>query len=106
MTINDLVELVFGTGLFFISLVGAIIVTNKITQFIIDKVGLQQQLNILSLIVHLCIIVAFVYFIRNLFYKYVKNKNLVNSIFTLTGPIIGLTSLYMSDTLHALVKSI
>jgi hypothetical protein len=41
--------------------------------------------------------------IRSFFYKYIKNKDILNSIFTLTGPIIALSSLYMSDTLHGII---
>jgi len=41
--------------------------------------------------------------IRSVLYKNIRNKDILNSIFTLTGPIIGLSSIYMSDTLHAIV---
>ena len=103
MKIKSLLELVFGTAIFLISLVSCIIVSNKVTHFFLPN-GASNTINLLLLIIHLIIIVAFVMAIRSLFYKYVKNKDVLNSIFTLTGPIIGISSLYMSDTLHALVK--
>ena len=41
--------------------------------------------------------------LRSLFYRYIKNKDILNGIFTLTSPIIGISSLYMNDTLRALL---
>ncbi len=97
-------ELVIATALFFTSLVACIIVTNKFTRFLTSNES--RHINVLVLILHLSLIVACVIAIRTLFFKYIKNKNMLNGIFSLTGPIIGLSSLYMSDTLHALVGSI
>ena len=98
---RDLLELIAGTILFLFSLVGCVIITNKVTNLL--NPSMSRNLNIFFLCVHLIVIVSFVMILRALFYKYIKNKDVLNSIFTLTGPIIGLSSLYMSDTLHALV---
>ena len=102
MKIKDLFELVFGTALFVIILVSCIVVSNKVTRIFLPN-GASRNINLLILIFHLIIIVGFVMAIRSFFYKYIKNNNIINSIFTLTGPIIGISSLYMSDTLKALV---
>ena len=105
MKINSLLELIFGTAIFIIILVSCIVVSNKVTHFFLPN-GASRNINLLLLILHLIIIVAFVMAIRSIFYKYVKNKDVLNSIFTLTGPIIGISSLYMSDTLHAVVRGV
>ena len=101
MKLYDLVELVIGTFIFLISVVICVIISNKITS--IFNSTTSRNINLLLLVLHLIIIVAFVMVIRSFFYKYIKNKDILNSIFTLTGPIIGLSSLYMSDTLHAII---
>ena len=97
---RDLLELIGGTTFFLLSLVGCVIITNKITQVLVPN----ASRNIFLLCIHLIIIVAFVIALRSLFYKYIKNKAVLNSIFTLTGPIIGLSSLYMSESLNALIN--
>ena len=101
MKIYDVLELVLGTTVFLITLVGCVIISNKITYFFIPKT--TKNINIFLLSIHLTVIVAFVMAIRSMFFKYIKNKDVLNSILSLTGPIIGLSSLYMSDTIHALV---
>lgn len=101
MKIYDVVELVLGTTVFLLTLVGCVVVSNKITHFFIPKT--TKNINIFLLSLHLIVIVVFVMAIRSIFFKYIQNKDVLNSIFTLTGPIIGLSSLYMSNTLHALI---
>jgi hypothetical protein len=101
MNIKDLFELVFGTALFFLSLVGCVIISNKITQAFTSNSS--RNINLLLLIIHLIIIVAFIIALRSFFLKYFKNKKVLNGIFSLTGPIVGLSSIYMSDTLHGLI---
>jgi hypothetical protein len=104
MKINDLLELVLGTAVFLISLVASVMVSNKFTHLITPRGGRRTgHINFLLIVVHLSMIVAFVIGIRSLFYKYLKNKEILNAIFCLTGPIIGLSSLYMSDTLKVWV---
>ena len=106
MNINDLFELVIGTIVFLFTLIGSVVVANKIIHLFIPQSSIKgsRNINVLFLSFHLIIIVGLVVLIRSLFYKYMKNKNIVNAIFTLTGPIIGLTSFYMADTLHAFIN--
>jgi hypothetical protein len=101
MKLSYLIELVVGTTVFLFSLMGCVILTNKITHFLVP--GTSKSINPLILSLHLIIIVACVIGIRSLFFKYMKNKDIVYGIFGLTGPIIALSSIYMSDTIHALV---
>jgi len=101
MNIKDVLELVFGTTFFLIILVGCVILANKITQFL--TVNGDRNINLLLLSFHLIMIVVFVIVIRSLFFNNIKNKDILNGIFALTGPIIGLSSIYMGHTLHALI---
>lgn len=101
MKLSYLIELVIGTVLFLFTLIGCVIVSNKITHFFVP--GTSKTINLLLLSFHLIIIVACVIGIRSLFFKYMKNKDIVNGILALTGPIIALSSLYMSNTIRALV---
>ncbi len=95
-------ELIGGTTLFFLSLVGCVILANKIMHILLPNASME--INLALLCIHLIIIVTFVIILRAFFHKYIKNKDVLNSIFTLTGPIIGISSLYMNDTLRALVN--
>ena len=99
---RDFLELIGGTTLFFLSLVGSVILANRITRIFLPNASME--INLALLCVHLIVIVSFVMILRAFFHTYIKNKDVLNSIFTLTGPIIGLSSLYMSDTLHAMVN--
>ena len=90
-----------GTSVFLISLLFCVIISNKITS--IFNSTTSRNINLVLLVLHLIIIVTCVMVIRSVFYKNIRNKDILNSIFTLTGPIIGLSSIYMSDTLHAIV---
>ena len=101
MKLYDLMELVVGTSVFLISLLFCVIISNKITS--IFNSTTSRNINLVLLVLHLIIIVTCVMVIRSVFYKNIRNKDILNSIFTLTGPIIGLSSIYMSDTLHAIV---
>jgi hypothetical protein len=98
---RDVLELCAGTSLFVFSLVAFVMFVNNLTY--VYNPSKERKLNIVFLCMHLTLIVFFVIFIRKFFHKYIKNKDILNSIFTLTGPIIGLSSLYMSDSLHAIV---
>ena len=99
---RDVFELVAGTTLFLFTLVVCVMIANKITHLL--NPSMSRSLNIVILCVHLIMIVSFVIILRGFFHKYIKNKDILNSIFTLTGPIIALSSLYMSDTLRGLVN--
>ena len=101
MNIRYLLELIFGTVIFLFSLVSCVMITNRVTQsFLLNA---SRNLNIFFLCVHLILLVSFVMILRSLFYRYIKNKDILNGIFTLTSPIIGISSLYMNDTLRALL---
>ena len=102
MKVNDIFELVIGTALFLIILVGCVVVSNNIIR-LFTPADVSKNIRFVVLIVHLIIIVAFVMAIRSFFYKNIKNKDVLNSIFTLTGPIIAISSFYMSDTIKALI---
>lgn len=101
MDLRSAIELSAGTSLFLFSLVACIMFVNKIT-YLANPTG-SRKVNIFFLCLHLIVVVAFVIFLRKFFHKHIQNKDVLNSIFTLTGPIIGLSSLYMSDSLRAIV---
>jgi hypothetical protein len=101
MDLRSAIELSAGTSLFLFSLVACIMFVNKIT-YLANPSG-SRNINIFFLCLHLIMVVAFVVALRKFFFKYIQNKDVLNSIFTLTGPIIGLSSLYMSDSLRSIV---
>ena len=85
----SLLELFYGTTLLLVLVIGATVLTNKITA----RVSASKSLWVLLL--HMFILVFLLYFIRVLLNVLLFNTNLVNTIFMLTGPIIGATSLYV-----------
>lgn len=85
----SLIELMYGSALFLALAICATMISNKITSFI------PSNKKILGLLFHIFILVFILYFVRILLDELLYNKDLVNTIFMITGPIIGATSLYL-----------
>ncbi len=67
----------------------ATVVANKITARI------SPGRPVLTLLFHVFLLVFLLYFVRVLFNNIMFNPDLTSTIFMLTGPIVGATSLYL-----------
>lgn len=98
----SLLELIYGSSLLLVLAICATMVSNKMTSFI------SPNRKILSLLVHIFLLVFLLYFVRVLLDELLYNKDLVSTIFMITGPIIGATSLYLGPIIKeytmALIK--
>jgi predicted membrane channel-forming protein YqfA (hemolysin III family) len=95
-------DLLFGTTILLISIVGGLIVLNKILLYFTDN----KELNFFSLLIYLLMIVLIVLFVEYVLGYIVVNQKIARAITQLTGPLIGFSSLFLEPTLRGFIKQV
>jgi hypothetical protein len=85
-------DLFLGTIFLLFGLIFVVVISNNICKLIEKFVKLP---NIIILIIHLFIIIGLIIIFRTKLNIYILNKDVYTGVLTLSGPIVGATSLYI-----------
>jgi hypothetical protein len=86
-------DLFLGTILLLFGLMLIVIISNNICKFIEKFVKLP---NLIILIIHLFIIIGLITIFRTKLNIYILDKDIYSGVLTLSGPIVGATSIYIA----------
>ena len=95
-------DLIVGNFTFLVTMLLLVIVSNRICKLLEN---IRIPLMIL-LFIQLLLIIGFLYILRYYLGKMITDKELFNSILSLAGPIIAVTSLYFSPILKSINNSL
>jgi len=106
VTTRDLLECIFGVLALVFGILGSIIIVNTITGLVSSKPKNvdDRKLNIFILCMHIVVILLCVMLVRYVLKKIITNSLILESIFSYFGPMIGLSSLYLSDNIKLFVN--
>ena len=102
-SINFLYELCLSIIILVLGVVSSCILSNNITK-LINYNNKNTNINYLLLLIHFIIIVFFIIIIRYILNYMITDKDVLNSVLTLTGPTIGASSLFYSKILTDFVN--
>lgn len=95
-------DILLGTTILLIGVVGGVIISNKIILLFTDN----KELNFLILLAYLSIIIMFILSVQHILNKVIVNPKILHAIESLIGPIIGISSLFLAPTIKSFVEQI
>ena len=103
INIRNIWDIIWGAALILLSVLSSVIISNTIIKYFLKDKN-NANISLLLLFGHLLIIICFVILIRNILTRTIKDPEVLSGVMTITGPIIGASSLYLSKTLKGIVN--
>ena len=106
ITLRDLVDIIVGIIIIIFGVIGSIICINIIMKLFLSNIKniTDIKINILILFINIVIILFFIMLVRHVSKELIKNKLILNSLFTFIGPTIGSSSIYFTPIIKSLVE--
>ena len=105
VTTRDILECIFSILALVFGILGSVIIVNKITGLVSSKQKNldDRKLNIFILSIHIVVILIFIMLIRYVLKQIIINSLILESAFSFIGPMIALSSLYLSTNIKYFV---
>ena len=102
ITVQNISDILIGTIILLVGIVCCVIISNKIMKLFTSN----SELNIILFFIYLLLIVLSVLFLQYILSIVIVNPKIEKSVNSLTGPLIGASSLFLTPTISKFVKQL